>query len=589
VNGKNDSGNTLIADILTLWSFLGKRRRWQLGGLFLLMSLSALFEMLSLGAVLPFLGALADPEKLLGQPWFRPLADLLRITSPDELLLPMTILFISAAICAAALRILLLWANTRLSGEMTIQLREEIYRRALYLPYEKHLQSNSSELISLVSEKIAVVSSAAVMHLLILLSALLSSLAIVATLFYIDPLVASITFAVLGGGYLLAGHLSKKLLQRNSRNIAMHQPLAIRNLQEGIGGIRDVILDHSQETFLSNYSKHIRKVQTAASNNAFLAQFPKSLLELTGITLIAGIAYYLQIHGKAALPILGALALGSQRLLPSLQQIYFSWSTITGARSVVRDLVNYLKTPLSQAKQEKFTSDNAITFHRCIRLENVYFRYQGSENYVLENINLTIPKGSRIGFIGQTGCGKSTLLDIIMGLLTPTKGKLYVDDIEINELNRVQWQKSIAHVPQSIYLADTTIMENIAFGVPKDKIDVSRLHNAARMAHIDEFIRKLPKGYETKVGERGVQLSGGQRQRIGIARALYKNAQIIIFDEATSALDEETEHNIMESINSISNYLSILFVTHRLESIKTFDKTFIINNKKVQKKEIINE
>jgi ATP-binding cassette subfamily B protein len=422
-----------------------------------------------------------------------------------------------------------------------------------------------------VTEKVGAASGAAIMHLMILLSALLSSLAIITTLFYIDPLVASITFAVLGGGYLLAGYLSKKLLERNSRNIAMHQPLAIRNLQEGMGGIRDVILDHSQEEFLQNYSRHVRKFQLSASNNAFLAQLPKSLLELTGITLIAGIAYYLQIHGKAALPILGALALGSQRLLPSLQQIFFSWSTLTGATSAIAEVAKYLKNPPHSSFRDKFTACGEIPFHHTIRLENVSFHYHGSGKEILKNINLTIPKGSKIGFIGETGSGKSTLLDILMGLLVPTEGKMYVDDAEIDAYNRHLWQKKIAHVPQSIFLSDTTILENIAFGIPKNEIDVSRAIEAAQAAQIDKFIRDLPEGYNTRVGERGVQLSGGQRQRIGIARALYKRSDVIVFDEATSALDDETEANVMEAINSLGKELTQLMIAHRLSTLKECD------------------
>ena len=209
-----------------------------------------------------------------------------------------------------------------------------------------------------------------------------------------------------------------------------------------------------------------------------------------------------------------------------------------------------------------------ITFAKEIVLDNISFSYSADAQPILQDLSLTIPKGSRIGFIGETGSGKSTLLDIIMGLLQPTSGALKIDGDRIDSSNLRAWQKHVAHVPQSIFLADGTIAENIAFGLPLDQIDEVRVRQAAEQAQIHDIIEKLPNGYQTIVGERGVRLSGGQRQRLGIARAIYKQADVIIFDEATSALDNETEKAVMEAIDQLSNELTILVIAHRLSTLK---------------------
>jgi len=569
---------TLLENIVSLWSFLGKRRLWQLGGLFTLMLLSVMAEMVSLGAIVPFLGALTNPEDVLKLAWLKPILQLFGIDSADQLLLPLTGSFIMAAVMASGIKILLLWCNTRIGEGMTIQLNTEMYRRALYTPYEVHLASNSSNMISLVTQKMSAAASAGITHIMMFTIALLTSFAIIFTLFLINPLVALTTFSLLGGGYVLVGYVSRRMLKRNSHVIAQNQPFAVKQLQEGIGGIRDVILDHSQEVFLKNYSGYIQIIQRAFSSNSIISMLPKYVLELLGIVLIAVMAYVLSLQGKAALPVLGAMALGAQRLLPSLQQSYYSWSFIAGSQSALNDVVSYLN---SKPSQENTGNPAPFPFNHTIALEHVAFSYVGTRKNVLENMSLTIQKGARVGFIGETGSGKSTLLDLIMGLFTPIGGKMLVDGVKIDEQNRQAWQKHIAHVPQSIYLSDASITENIAFGMPKEYIDFERVQSASKKAHLHHFIEELPNGYETYVGERGVQLSGGQRQRIGIARALYKQADVIIFDEATSALDDTTEKIVMEAINSLDENLTILMIAHRLSTLKDCDVIYRLSHGRI--------
>jgi ATP-binding cassette subfamily B protein len=295
-------------------------------------------------------------------------------------------------------------------------------------------------------------------------------------------------------------------------------------------------------------------------------------MEAVGMVMIAALAYALsrQVGGIAtALPVLGALALGAQRLLPALQQIYGSWAGIAGNHGSLADTIELLDQPLPA---EILQPDPApLLFQDAIRFDAVRFRYTGDGPWVLDGLNLTILKGARIGFVGSTGSGKSTTLDLLMGLLIPTEGELLVDGHPISGERLRAWQKTIAHVPQSIYLADATLAENIAFGVPPDTIDLDRVQQAARQAQIADFIESSPEGYKAHVGERGIRLSGGQRQRIGIARALYKQASVLVFDEATSALDNATEQSVMDAIEGLGSDLTILLIAHRLTTVRRCD------------------
>jgi ATP-binding cassette subfamily B protein len=587
--------SNILNNIIFLWKYLGKNRKFQFIFLIFLMLLSVFAEIISIGSIIPFLSALTEPEKLMKIDWIQPILISLEIDSNQELLLFLTLGFISASIFAGILRILLLWMNTRISASMGIQLRSELYAKTLYQSYEFHISHNSSQLISMVTEKAAFAIFAGIMHVLMMISALSISIAIIGTLIYINPIVALLTFTVLGGAYILVGIYVRKKVKENGDIIAKNQPDAVKCMQEGLGGIRDIIMDNSQKIFIDLYTKVATNIQLAGMRNSLLAGIPKPILETLSIILIASLAYYLQLHSEdkeQVLPILGALALGAQRLLPSLQQIYYSWSTINNYQTILDEVVTQLQyknkdiTPLKK-------KESSLAFHKSITLENIKFKYKDTNSYVLNNINLNIKKGSTIGFIGTTGSGKSTLIDIIMGLLKPTDGYLKIDNIKVNSENITHWQSNIAHVPQTIFLTDTSIAENIAFGVTKNKINLEKVKQAAQKANLHNFIENLPEKYNTSVGERGVQLSGGQRQRIGIARALYKEAEVIIFDEATSALDNKTEETIMREINNLDTNLTILIIAHRLTTLKKCDLIYKLSQGSIETfgtyKEMIHE
>jgi len=534
----------------------------------------ALFaEVISIGAVLPFLGALTAPEQVYQHSLMQPFIQILELTEPKQLILPLTILFVAAAILSGVIRLTLLYGMTRLSFATGSDLSINIYRRTLYQEYEVHVSRNSSEVINGIINKTGTVIGGVVSPTLNLISSIILFVGIMGALFAINPtiaLLASIGFGIL---YWLVILYTKTHLKDNSETIADQSTQMIKSLQEGLGGIRDVLIDGTQEFYCKLYRNADLPLRLASGNNLFISQSPRYVMEAVGMALIAGLAYLMmqQEDGMdTAIPVLGALALGAQRLLPALQRAYSSYSTIKATKSSFEDVMNLLDQPLPEYADQPLP--DPISFTKEIKLNNLSYRYTEDSPWVLKNINLSLKKGGRIGFVGVTGSGKSTLLDIIMGLLPPTEGGLVIDNQTINNQNRRAWQAHIAHVPQNIYLSDSTIEANIAYGIAKELIDHQRVKKAAQQAQIAELIEQWKDGYQTFVGERGIRLSGGQRQRIGIARALYKQANVLIFDEATSALDNETEQVVMDTIEDLGEEVMILIIAHRLTTLKGCDQ-----------------
>jgi ATP-binding cassette, subfamily B, bacterial PglK len=565
-----------------LWSHIALRRKKQLSVLLLVMIFASFAEVISIGAVLPFLSVLTAPERVFNHELAQPINSLLNLAEPQDLLLPLTMLFITAAILSAVARLLMLFLETRLGHAIGADFSIEIYQRTLYQPYQVHLSSNSSQVIAGISSKVNQVVYQGLLPLLTITSSALMLTVILAALIAIDPWVALIAFGGFGSIYLLITLATKKRLSANSQKISQSSNQVIKALQEGLGGIRDVLIDGTQKTYCAIYRTADISLRRAQVNNQIMGGSPRFLIEALGISLIALLAY--GISGREAgfaqaIPILGALALGAQRLLPVMQNFYQSWSSFKGGQASLNDVLDLISQPLPDNLNEAVSEP--IKFEKSIWLKDVSFRYADQGPQVLSNINLQIKKGSRVGFMGTTGSGKSTLLDIVMSLLSPTSGALEIDGTTITNRNYRAWQLHIAHVPQAIFLADISIAENIAFGVPPEKIDMERIKSAAEKAQIAQTIESWDRQYQTLVGERGVRLSGGQRQRIGIARALYKQADVIVFDEATSALDNETEAAVMAAINSIGNDITVLIVAHRLSTLTNCDSVYGLKNREL--------
>jgi ABC-type multidrug transport system fused ATPase/permease subunit len=576
--------SSIVNSILSLWVHLEARRKQQFVLLMALSLAGALAEVISLASVLPFLSILTEPAKVLNYPFIKHIAFFFDITSHQQLQLLVTILFIAISLLSGGVRLLLLWSNTRFACAVGSDLSIDVYRKTLHQPYEAQISRNSSLIVSGIVNQVNGVVFWIVLPLLTLFSSIVLLGALSVTLFLIDPFVSTIAFIGFLSCYALLYKISRQRLRLNGESITHEEAQVIKALQEGLGAIRDILLDGTQEIFCKTYRQADRSLRRAYGSNIFIGGGPRFVMEAIGMALIASLAYTLSLQSEgilAALPVLGALALGAQRLLPALQQSYNAWTTIAGGHASLAAIVVHLEQSMPN---EKFAPIfPPLSFSESIQFDEVSFRYSIDGPWVLRNFNLKIAKGFRLGIIGNTGSGKSTAIDLLMGLLSPTEGSILVDGQPLTGNRKNDWQKKIAHVPQSIYLTDSSLAENIAFGIPKNDIDMIRVREAAKQAQISDFIESRPGGYEAKVGERGIQLSGGQRQRIGIARALYKQAQVLVFDEATSALDNQTEVSVMEAIDGLASNLTIVLIAHRLTTLSRCDTIVQIEDGSVSK------
>jgi ATP-binding cassette, subfamily B, bacterial PglK len=561
---------SITVTLKKIWSHLTVQRRRQFGVLLLLAVLTSFAEVISLGAVLPFITVITQPDKVLAYPVVAEAAEFFSIESGSELVLLLVACFGLAAILAGGLRLLLLRKSLQLGNTAGVDLSIEVYKRTLNQPYSEHIQSSSSEIISGITQKIDSVTGVLVSLVTVVTSAFLF-VSIVATLLLADPFVALLSSSIFGVAYGFIAWITRKRLVSNSHIVAKEQSRVVKTLQEGLGSIRDVLLDNTQNIYVGIYGSSVRKLRRASAENDFIKQAPRFAMEALGLLLISAFVIVLNSRPEGvvgSLPIMAMLALGAQRLLPIMQTLYSNWSAVKGNTGVLVTISTLLDQPMPD-----YSNTDPITplrLEKSIVFKNISFVYTKNSALVLDGVTFNIAKGSRVGIIGSTGSGKSTMLDLLMGLLKPTKGMFKIDGNLIkSDLCIASWRRSVAHVPQAIFLSDATISENIAFGIPFENIDFDRVQASAKKAQIADFIEGRPEGYDALVGERGVRLSGGQRQRIGIARALYKNASVLVFDEATSALDNETEHAIMETINGLSKDITTFMIAHRLTTLRT--------------------
>ncbi|MER8823839.1 ABC transporter ATP-binding protein/permease [Mesorhizobium sp. M0991] len=568
----------MIASLRELFAHVSRRRRRQLGPVLMLMLAGAVAEVVSLGAILPFLAVVSKPQEALASERLRPLLNALGLNTPMELVIAAAAGFALSAVVAAAVRLLLVWGSQKFVFAIAQELSVAVYRRTLHQPYAYHTAHNSSETLAAIN-KAQLVTNGLLVPLMQAASSAVIALFILLGLLFVDPVVALTSGLGFGLIYLLVMHFTKRIMRRNGGVIARAQKERVQAASEGLGGIRDVLLDRSQMVFIKRFSAVESDLRRTQGTNNFVAAAPRFVVEGLGLVLIAGLALMLSFRDGglvAAIPVLGALALGAQRLLPLLQQVYYGWTSYMANGQSLRDVLDILQLPDAPHFAASQNLD-PLPFNRAITLEKIRFSYPVGSRPAIEDVSLVISKGTRVGFVGKTGSGKSTLMDIILGLLTPTSGRIIIDGVELSDANRSAWQERIAHVPQAIYLSDGSVAENIAFGVSAEMIDHERVRHAAEQAELLDVIAALPHGYDSIVGERGVRLSGGQRQRIGIARALYKQADVLVFDEATSALDNETESAVMQAIDGLSRSLTVIMIAHRVSTLAKCD--FIVELK----------
>jgi ATP-binding cassette, subfamily B, bacterial PglK len=571
--------------IKKLWSFVGYRRKLQFSLLLVLIIFSSLFEMISIGAVFPFLMVLSSPELIFEYDFLRTIFLYFGYTEANETLFICTVFFIAATLFSGFFRISLLYFTNYISYLTCADLGVIAVNKTLYQPYEELTTRNSSEIINSIVVKINAVLQSVVIPVISLLSASITGIGILIVVSVVSYKISFIIFTLLGFTYLSFILLTKNRIKKNSENIAFKSTKVIKILQEGLGSIREIILGNTQSLYSSVYRGAELEYRVAQASNAFIGASPRYLIEPIGIAIIASIAYGYSVVNdggvESIVPILGTLALSFQRLLPILQQAYAGFISIKGYQDSFSDVIYLLEQKINEGQGLSEQSNN-LKFKDSIELKDLSFQYISKSSIILSDINLKITKGSCVGIVGKTGSGKSTLVDIIMGLLFPKSGQLIVDNKVINFQNLNAWRSFISHVPQTIFLTDNSIAENIALNVSKEKIDIVRLKEVLIKAQLYDLVESWPNKYDTMIGERGIMLSGGQRQRIGIARALYKESQVIIFDEATSALDGDTERAIIDEINNLKSKPTVIIIAHRHSTLENCDQIIEIKDRKIK-------
>jgi ABC-type multidrug transport system fused ATPase/permease subunit len=451
----------------------------------------------------------------------------------------------------------------------------------LFKPYSFFLNRNTSEMGKNVVSEVSRGVGGVLLPLLNLVSKSIISVSILILVVLIDPYTAIMAILIFGGIYTALYLSVKKLLHKIGIQTTDSATARFKIAQESMSGIKEIKLRGSENIFIDLFDIQSNLYAKNYAIRALIASIPRYFIEVIAFGGIIAIIISMLIAGKTeseVITLTSVYAMAGYRLLPAIQGIYGDLTNLKFNLPIFSVLANDLKE--NKYKEQVQGYSEKIDFKEKISIKDVHFSYDGNKS-ILNDINLSITRNDTIGFVGTTGSGKTTLIDILLGLLTPDKGSIFVDSTQIDQKNLQSWQKKIGYVPQSIFLIDDSIEKNIAFSIASDKIDKKRVVDAAKMADLHDFILTLEDDYSTSVGERGVRLSGGQLQRIGIARALYHNPEVLILDEATSSLDGATENTIMESIHGLSHKKTIIIIAHRLTTLKECDVIYLLDKGQV--------
>lgn len=545
----------------------------------------ALAEILSVASIIPFMSMVGDMSQLKKGTIIFQIYQISGINSDKEFVYLLGVGVLVMLLISATISMFTVWRLSMFGNKVGSEIADRLYSHYLGLDWLFHTSCSSAKLTKKIAIETQRVTKSIISPLLQMNAKVVLGLLMGITIFAYDPIVAIIGLVVFGIAYFTLYRIVRFRLQSNGRAISEVNEQRFRLMNEGFGGIKDILLLGRDKNFIKRFSKTGHTLAYTQGNNSALTQVPRYFIELIAFGSIIGLVLYLITNHDGQLgtilPTLSVYALASFKILPAFQQIYGSISGIKGNmaafESIQQDLSDSIKTKKVIPKSEQ----RYIYPKQQISLEDVSFTYPSKSESTLNKLNMTISANSTIGIVGPSGSGKSTLIDILIGLIQLQQGRLNIDGNLIDDKNRRAYQNCIGFVAQSIFLSEGTISQNVAFGIPEDKIDLNQVQQSLKLAHLNEFVQTLEHGIHTKVGERGVRLSGGQRQRIGIARALYLKAEVLVFDEATSSLDGITEKIIMDSIEEFSGQKTIIIVAHRFKTVQKCDRIFFIDKGKV--------
>ncbi|MDA9882509.1 ABC transporter ATP-binding protein/permease [Alphaproteobacteria bacterium] len=546
--------------------------------LFILILLGMFFETLGVGMMVPIVTLIIDPltiKSYLSNTFIFEFLDKLNQTH----IIFFGLLFIVLIYLVKTIFLIYLtWFKNQFSYAFLANISHRIFSNYLYKDWLFYIDSNSAKLIRNCNTECTIFVNKIFLSTIELIAEFAVLLGILSVLLFIEPLGTSLIFII----FCFFSFLYIYFFKNKTLNFGkIRQKLEfekLKYLQQGFGALRDIKVINCEDFFINQYNYANKKSADVMAKWSTIQQLPRLALEIVAVLCLVTVVTSLILKNSEInkiIPTLVMFGAASLRLLPSCNRILGAFQNIRYGKVSVDVIFNELQLSSSNQLKDLKINDN-IDFKKNIKFENISFSYEKSKAVTLNNINIKIPKGKFIGIIGESGAGKSTLIDIFLGLLKPISGSIKVDNKEINT-NISSWQKKIGYVPQDIYLIDDTLRQNIAFGIPKNEIDDKRVNHAIKLSKLEDFVNSLKDGLNTIFGERGIKLSGGQLQRIGIARALYKNPEILVLDEATSALDNKTESFVIDSVKNLRGIKTIIIITHRITTILNSDYVYKID------------
>lgn len=576
----------MLKVIKQLFGLLTDEQIKQFYTLQVLVVIMAFTELLGIASIAPFMALVGDISLLEGTGVFARLYQMTGLTDPTGFLFYTGLLVLIALTISTVVSMYTTWKLSLYGASVGTEIADRLYAYYMQEDWQFHASGSSAQLTKQVSTEAMRITVGIIQPLMRMNSKVVLAVIIAVSIIVYNPIIAIIGLFIFVLAYFLLFKLVRKTLVINGQKLSQVSTERFRLMNEGFGGIKDVLLLDRSYDFTKRFENSGRVFARASGVNIGLGNVPRYFMELIAFGSMIGLILLLiklyQGNLGVILPVLAVYALAAFKLLPALQQIYTSLAQIKGnvsAFEAVKDdlekSVDCLKPVIKEAQPLRTELKDKIT------LNNIKFNYPGKSRSAVDGVTMTIPANSVIGLVGSSGSGKSTLIDLLLGLLTPKSGQIYIDDTLITAENKRAWQNTLGFVPQSIFLSEGSIAENVAFGLPTAEIDMQQVNKALDLANLTELVEQLPNGINTKVGERGVQLSGGQRQRIGIARALYHEADILVFDEATSALDGITEKVIMDAIHEFSGQKTIIMIAHRLKTVQKCDIIYLMDQGKI--------
>jgi ATP-binding cassette, subfamily B, bacterial PglK len=554
---------------------LNNKRKRQVIYIFILSIFSSLSESISIALLIPFISFFINPETYLFNSLFQNVFDYLNISDQKDTFLFVSILFVSIVLISGVMRLVYIKNSNKLSDKITSDFRIKIFNFLINQDYSYYFKHGTNEIMSNLTQKTQSFTTI-VFAAMNIFNAILILIAVICVLTINEPLYTLIVILSIAIFFTTIFKIKSRSVLKKGQNINLNQNIIVDTFESTVGYLQEVLVYNLRNFFLKTLTKVSKEIAISSSEIRSIGMTPRIYLETFLIISVVLLVYFLNLTERSLLlniSYLAVLAYGAQKCLPLVNSIY---NLSISFKSSTPTVLSFLKILDNEKLDLKTESDSLelLEFDREINLEKIFFQYNKSLPPVLNNLNLIIKKGEKIAIKGKTGTGKSTLINLILGLIEPTQGKLLIDGGEINSTNKKNWQKNIAIVPQTVFLNNSSILENIALGENFNEINFEKVKNSAKISCISEFIESLPNKYKEKVGEKGIRLSGGQKQRIGLARALYRDPNVLVLDEPSNALDLKTENQVMEKLTSLSKKVTIIMISHSDNSLKFFDRIF---------------